>query len=180
MAETGRTELEREYVINVREQVMKVPIYRRAKKAILTIKEFLAKHMHVENRDVRKVKIDKWLNQEVWFKGIKKPLMRVKVKVKKIDGIIYAELAEIPEQIKWLVEKDKKLKQEAKQAEEASKQEPAKEEKKEETAEEKLEEKEKEKATQKAGFKAQKQEAKQEKHTSKQQNVKINRMAMQK
>jgi large subunit ribosomal protein L31e len=171
--EESKVELEREYIINVRKQVMKCPIYRRAKKAIRTIKEFLAKHMKVENRDIRKVKIDKWLNQEVWFKGIKKPLMKVKVKAKKIDGIVYAELAEIPEQIRWLVEKDKKQAQEAKKE--------VKEEKKEETQteEEKKEEKEKEKATQEAGLKENKAEAKQEKHTSKQQNVKINRMAMQ-
>jgi len=174
MVEEGVVELEREYVINVRRQVMKCPIYRRAKKAILTIKEFLAKHMHVENRDVRKVKIDKWLNQEMWFRGIKKPLMRVKVKAKKINGIVYAELAEIPEQIKWLVEKDKKAALEATQGTKEEKQE-----KTEETTEEKKEEEEKEKATQEAGLKENKAKANQVKHTSREKNVKINRMAMQ-
>src|SRR3989338_4675211 len=101
--------LEREYVIPLRRKWLKVPKYKRANKAIKSIKEFLARHMRVEERDLRKVKINKFLNQEIWFRGIKKPPARIKVKVKKLkNGDVYAELAEIPEKIKWDIERDKR------------------------------------------------------------------------
>lgn len=106
-----KIELEREYVIPVRKRILKVPRYKRAKRAVKTIKEFLAKHMKVGGRDIRKVKIDIALNNEVWFRGIKKPLTKIKVKAKKINGIVYAELAEIPEVVKFKLEKEKKFKE---------------------------------------------------------------------
>ncbi|MDD2445137.1 MAG: 50S ribosomal protein L31e, partial [Candidatus Nanoarchaeia archaeon] len=87
-----KIELERVYIVPLRKGFLKVPQYKRAKKAVKTLKEFLAKHMKVENRDLNKVKIDIYLNNEIWFKGIKKPLSKVKVKAKKINGIVYAEL----------------------------------------------------------------------------------------
>lgn len=95
------TELEREYVIPLRKGSMKVPRYKRAKKAIKTLKEFLAKHMRVEDRDLRKVKVNIDLNNEVWFRGIKKPLHKIKVKAVKREGIVYAELADVPEVVKF-------------------------------------------------------------------------------
>ena len=101
-------ELEREYVILLRRRTMTVPNYRRAKKSVRVLKEFLAKHMKVENRDLRLIKIDKYLNNEIWFKGIRKPLMKVKVKAVKKEGVVYVELAEIPEYVKWVMAKDKK------------------------------------------------------------------------
>jgi large subunit ribosomal protein L31e len=100
--------LEREYVINVRKEVLKVPAYKRAKKAVKAIKQFLAKHMKVEDRDLRKVKLDQYLNEEIWQRGIKKPLMRIKVKAKKKAGIVQAELSEIPEFVKFKMAKDAK------------------------------------------------------------------------
>ena len=108
--EEKKVELEREYVIPLRKEVLKVPAYKRAKKAIRAIKEFLAKHMRVDERDVRKVKIDMYLNNEVWFKGIKKPLMKVKVIARKIDGVVYAELAEIPDVVKYAKARHEKRK----------------------------------------------------------------------
>lgn len=106
-----KIELEREYVIPIRKRILKVPRYKRAKRAIKTIKEFLAKHMKVENRDIRKVKIDRYLNEEVWFKGIKKPITKIKVKAKKINGVVYAELAEIPEVVQYKINKETKFKE---------------------------------------------------------------------
>ena len=105
-----KVELEREYIIPLRKEILKVPAYKRAKKAIKAMKQFLAKHMRVEDRDLRKVKIDMYLNNEVWFKGIKKPLTKVKVIAKKIDGIVYAELAEIPEVVKYTMARHEKRK----------------------------------------------------------------------
>ena len=41
----SKPELEREYIINVRKKTMLVPTYKKANKAVKSIKEFLAKHM---------------------------------------------------------------------------------------------------------------------------------------
>ncbi len=101
-------ELEREYVIPLKRSVLKAPQYRRAKKAIKTIREFLAKHMRVEDRDLRKIKIDRYLNNEVWFRGIKKPANKIKVRAVKKGGIVYVELAEIPEAVKFVMARDKR------------------------------------------------------------------------
>jgi len=105
-----KVELEREYVIPLRKEIMKVPAYKRAKKAIRAMKEFLAKHMRVENRDLRRVKIDMYLNNEVWFRGIKKPLTKVKVIAKKIGGVVYAELADVPDVVKYAKARHEKRK----------------------------------------------------------------------
>jgi large subunit ribosomal protein L31e len=170
-----KVELEREYVIPLRRQVMKAQNYRKAKKAIRTIKEFLAKHMRVENRDLRLIKIDRYLNQEIWYRGIKHPPAKIKVKAIKKEGIVYVELAEIPEKVKWDMEKDKKKLIESSKvktqdkSKEVGKQAESKDSAKSqaETAEQKVEEQEKEKASVEAGFKEQKLEAKQEKHQEK-------------
>lgn len=90
-------ELEREYIIPLKKGSLKVPRYKRAKKAVKTLKEFLAKHMHVEDRDLRKVKVDIYLNNEIWYRGIKKPTNKIKVKAVKRGGIVYAELSNMPE-----------------------------------------------------------------------------------
>ena len=92
-------ELEREYVVPLKRGVLNVPRYRRAKKAVRILKEFMVKHMKVRDRDLRKVKIDMYLNNELWFKGIKKPANKIKVKAKKIGGIVYVELADVPEAV---------------------------------------------------------------------------------
>jgi len=172
-------ELSREYVINLRRNVIKAQKYRRAKKAILVLKQFLAKHMKVENRDVLKVKVDRYLNQEIWQRGIRKPLMRVKVKAVKKNGIVYAELAEIPDKVKFDMARDKKSQESAENIKKTIKEA----EKKEESVEEKVEEAEKEKAVGEAEVKEQKLEAKQAKHESKPKQPKqqqIHRMALQK
>jgi large subunit ribosomal protein L31e len=105
-----KIELERVYIVPLRKGFLKVPQYKRAKKAVKTLKEFLAKHMKVENRDLNNVKIDIYLNNEIWFKGIKKPLSKVKVKAKKINGIVYAELEDISDYVKWTKQKNDKKK----------------------------------------------------------------------
>lgn len=105
-----KIELERVYVVPLRKGFLKVPQYKRAKKAVKTLKEFLAKHMKVEDRDLNKVKIDIYLNNEIWFRGIKKPLSKIKVKAKKINGIVYAELEDVPDYVKWIKQKDDKKK----------------------------------------------------------------------
>lgn len=105
-----KVELERVYVVPLRKGFLKVPKYKRAKKAVKTLKEFLAKHMKVENRDLNNVKVDIYLNNEIWFRGIKKPLHKIKVRAKKINGVVYATLEDIPEYVKWNKQKHDKKK----------------------------------------------------------------------
>ena len=49
--------IEREYIINLRSSVGKVPIYRRTPKAVKSIKEFLARHMKVYDRDLNNFRL---------------------------------------------------------------------------------------------------------------------------
>jgi large subunit ribosomal protein L31e len=104
-----KPELERVYVIPLRKRLLKVPRYKRAKRAINAIKDFLVRHMRVENRDIRKIKINSYLNEEIWHRGIKNPPAKIKVNAKKVAGIVYAELAEIPKIVQYKMNRDKKF-----------------------------------------------------------------------
>ena len=75
--------LEREYTVPLRQGWLKVPKYKRTNKAVKTLKEFLARHMKVYDRDLRKIKVDILVNNEIRFKGMEKPPAKIKVKVKK-------------------------------------------------------------------------------------------------
>jgi large subunit ribosomal protein L31e len=154
--------LEREYIIPLRREWLKVPKYRRAERAITEIRNFIARHMKLyisENEIKKQVKIDKYVNEEIWFKGIKKPLHKIKIKaLKYMDNSVLVTLAEIPEAIKYKVAREEKLKEEGKKKaeekeeqkkvmEEKIKQEQEKQKSEAEKKEEKKEEKELEKIT---------------------------------
>lgn len=100
--------LEREYIIPLREGFSKVPKYRRAKRAISEIKKFIARHMKIRDRDLDKVRIDRYLNEYVWFRGIKKPPIRIKVKAIKEGEIVRVELSELPTALKFKKQKEEK------------------------------------------------------------------------
>ncbi len=86
--EENKVVLERTYNIPLRKGFQTAPMYRRAKKALLVLKTFLSKHMKSDN-----VKIGKYLNLEIWKRGITNPPHHVKVIVKKYDsGVVEAEL----------------------------------------------------------------------------------------
>jgi len=93
--------IEREYIIPVRKQVGVVPRYKKTNKAIKTIKEFLARHMKVRDRDLKKIKIDRFLNEAVWARGIRKPPMKIKVKAVKEGDIVTAYLVDMPDKLKF-------------------------------------------------------------------------------
>lgn len=114
--EEDTVELEREYVVPLKKGVLNVPHYRRAKKAIRVLKEFIVQHMKVRDRDLRKVKIDIHLNNELWFRGIKKPANKIKVKAKKVGETVYVELAEIPETRKFIMAREARKKTESEAA----------------------------------------------------------------
>jgi large subunit ribosomal protein L31e len=80
--------IERIYNVPLRREWLKVPKYKRAKKAIFALKRFLSRHMKSEN-----ILIGKRLNEFIWQNGIKVPPHHVKINViKEDDGKVYAEL----------------------------------------------------------------------------------------
>jgi large subunit ribosomal protein L31e len=95
MAGEKSTILEREYIIPLRDKCRSVPRYKKTNKAIKSIKEFLAKHMKVTDRDLNKVKLDLAVNEAVWARGIKNPISKVKVKAVKEGDIVRVTLVEL-------------------------------------------------------------------------------------
>jgi len=152
--------LEREYIIPLRKEFKKVPEFRRAKRALKALKDFVARHMKVEDRNIKKVKIDKYLNEEIWFRGIRKPLAKIKVKcIKDSEGIVKVELVDIPDVVKFKMDREKKDKNKVQKVEKK-----VEEKKEEKTEEEKKGEKEKEKAGEEVGLKQAETQAKELKH----------------
>lgn len=174
MTEEQTKKIEREYVIPLRREFLKVPGYRRAGRAAKAIKQFIAKHMKVSERDVEKVKLDIYLNNELWFRGKANPPSRIKVKATKEGELVKVALAETPQHIKFAKAKHAKFHLESKKEE---KKEETKEEKKEVT-EEKREEKEKEKAVEKEQMKEAKKDKLAEKHVTKVKEAEIRRTAL--
>lgn len=80
--------LERTYIIPLRKKVNLSPDYKKAKKAVNTVRAFLEKHMKSND-----VKLGEQLNLLLWERGIKNPPGKVKVTVEKDDkGVVRAEL----------------------------------------------------------------------------------------
>ncbi len=158
-----KPDVEREYIIPLREKCRSVPRYKKTNKAITTVKKFLVKHMKIYDRDLKKIKIDSYLNEFLWGRGIKNPPHKVKVKaIKNSEGIVRVELAEPSKKFR-----DKKAREEKiilKASEKVSKKKVV--EKKEEgkTPEEVKEEKEKKSAVVEAGNEMEKAAAKHAKH----------------
>ncbi|MDE1848946.1 MAG: 50S ribosomal protein L31e [Nanoarchaeota archaeon] len=103
MAETktDNKRIEREYIIPLRVKWKHVARYKRANRAVKAIKEFLVRHMKIRDGDLNKVLVDKFLNEFVWGRGIKNPPSKVKVRAIKEDGVVKAELSEMPEEMKF-------------------------------------------------------------------------------
>jgi ribosomal protein L31E len=90
---------ERTYIIPLRKEWLKTVKYRRAKKAVRAIREFLMRHMKAAMME--DVRLGKYLNLELWKHSIKRPPSRVKVNVTKDDkGIVRAELFGAPKEEK--------------------------------------------------------------------------------
>ncbi len=101
MAETKSDKVEREYIIPLRPKWKNVARYKRANKAVKTIREFLVKHMKIRDRDINKVRIDKLLNEYIWHRSIRNPPAKIKVKAVKEGDKIIAQLSELPENLKF-------------------------------------------------------------------------------
>ncbi|MEK6905511.1 MAG: 50S ribosomal protein L31e [Nanoarchaeota archaeon] len=88
MAKTTEKTLERTYNVPLRKEYMKAPRWNRTKKAVIALRQFLAKHMKSEN-----VLLSKELNEEMWKHGIQNPPHHVKVNAVKDDkGVVKADL----------------------------------------------------------------------------------------
>lgn len=101
MAETKTGKIEREYVIPLRIKWKHVARYKKANRAVKAIKEFLVRHMKIRDGDLDKVKVDKLLNEFVWFRGIRYPPSKIKVKAIKEGDIVRVELADLPKDLKF-------------------------------------------------------------------------------
>jgi len=180
MAKTIQKEktLEREYIIPLRREVNKVPRYKKTAKSVKAIKEFIAKHMRVPDRDLSKVKIDVYLNNELWFKGSRKPFNKIKVKAKKVGDVVSVELVDVPGKIKFdKIKKERKHKKLDVKASEKTKK------KSEEikTEQDKEDEKEKAKAGEQANIKLAKTQANIQKHSvGKSSGPQVQRKALKK
>lgn len=171
--------LEREYIVPLRKGWLKVPKYKRASKAIKTLKEFLVKHMKVYDRDLRKIKIDIDLNNEIRFRGMTKPPAKIKIKAIKDDlGIVKVNLVNIPKNIKFKRLRELKIKSKINKEKYETKKIEDKEKPKSETKEKDI--KEKEAASKEETQKLAKEQARKEKHISKDKKVITQRKALAK
>lgn len=114
--------IERTYNVPLRKEWLKVPKYKRARKAVDALRAFLQRHMKSEE-----VKIGKFLNEAVWQHGMRNPPHHIKVNVKKDDaGKVFAELVGAPtESVEKKVEKEIAKPAEAKAAEMVEEKKPA-------------------------------------------------------
>lgn len=184
MAKEIPAKIEREYIIPLREKCRPVPSYKKTNKAIKTIKEFLVRHMKIRNRDLNKIKIDKYLNEIIWKRGIKNPPHKIKVKAVRDGENIIVTAVEFPKNIEFkklrhekrekaaedIKAKKKTLMQKAKESVK-----PKEEESAEEKIEEKVEEKEKAASVKEFGAKEAKIKATEMKHSTKTKLQKSNR-----
>jgi len=134
--------LERVYNAPLRREFMKVPRYKRSKKAVTALTQFIAKHMKSDN-----VLVGKYVNQFIWKDGIQNPPHHVKVNAVKDDkGNVKVELAELPAKAKREIEEAKEMEKEVKEKKTKKEEEKKEKDAKEEKIEEKLEESKEEKA----------------------------------
>ena len=164
--------IEREYVIPLRKEWMKVPRYRKTNKAVKAVKEFLARHMKIRDKDLNKIKVDKYLNEFLWARGVKNPPSKVKVKATKENDVVKAELVEMPAKLKFKKLREEKLISSASEVAKKRKSEKLEKEleeadKNKDGVEDKKEVEEKKEAIAEAGQEIQKAEALKEKHTTK-------------
>ncbi len=161
-------EIERIYTIPLRREFLKVPKYKRAKKSVKAVKEFLIKHM--KSTDVA---VGNSINLEIWKHGAENPPHHIKVSVKKEkDGKVRAELFGAKPK-KEETKKEKKAKKQEK-AEKKKEQKETEKEKKEEPKEKKTEmakgtktKQKKNKPAEKTSKKADKKESKKAKSSRK-------------
>ena len=92
MSESEKIVEERLYVVPLAKLIRGSRGLHRTKKAIRRLREFIARHMHVDEGNV---KISEEVNEKLWERGIRNPPRRIKVKVSLTeDNVARVELAE--------------------------------------------------------------------------------------
>lgn len=83
------TEIKRTYNIPLRREFQKAPKYRRAKKAMTALKEFVSKHMKSDD-----IVVMMEVNELLWKNGIKNPPHHIKADLLKTeDGKVYVQIS---------------------------------------------------------------------------------------
>jgi large subunit ribosomal protein L31e len=90
MAEEKKAVSEQIYTIPLR-VVKEYPAWKRSNKAIKVIREYLSKHMKV---DEEKIKISAGVNETVWEHGIRNPPAQIRVKAVRSEDGVTAEVVE--------------------------------------------------------------------------------------
>lgn len=94
MSEEKMEELTRNYVIPLG-VVYEAPPYRRAKKAVIIIREFAERHMKA-----REVSIDSDVNEKIWARGIRHPPRRISVEMERDEeGVVKVRLPPAQEKV---------------------------------------------------------------------------------
>jgi large subunit ribosomal protein L31e len=94
MSEQKMEELTRTYVVPLG-VVYEAPPYRRAKKAVIVIREFATRHMKA-----KQVSIDTEVNELIWSRGIKHPPRRITLEMERDeDGVVKVKLPPEPEKV---------------------------------------------------------------------------------
>ena len=94
---------EKIFIINLKKEFMKKPLYKRAKKAVTAVKEYITQHLKVE-----KVKIGSNLNMHIWTRGKRHPPSKVKVHAYVKEKTAYVELDGFQFEEFKITEKDEK------------------------------------------------------------------------
>src|SRR3989338_7697321 len=76
---------EKVHTINLRREFTKAPSYRKTKKAMIALKEYISKHMKVDVKNVR-----------IWKRGRQNPPAKIKIKSIVKESKAYVELPEFP------------------------------------------------------------------------------------
>ena len=88
MAKKENKTLERTYNVPLRKEYRKVPRWRRTKKAVSALRQFLSKHMKSED-----IKLGLDVNEQLWKHGIRNPPHHIKVNATKDEkGVVNVEL----------------------------------------------------------------------------------------
>lgn len=126
--------LERNYVIPLRKATIKTARWRRAKKAMITIRSFMKRHMKAEV-----VKLGHELNELIWERGGKRVPSKVSVIAKKKDGVVKVNIVGIVEKKETPKKNVAEKKEEAKKIDDKAKESKATAEDKKESEEKKSE-----------------------------------------
>lgn len=104
------------YVIPLREKCRSVPRYKKTNKAVKTVKEYIVRHMKIRDRDLKKVKLDSYLNEFLWGRGIRSPPHKVKVKAFMDGEVVRVELVEMSKKLQAKKARKEKLEKAAVEA----------------------------------------------------------------